>query len=72
MAAEKSIVSAGKIENRILLIIGDKVIIDADLAEFYGVSTKRLNEQVKRNANRFPADFMFQLSSEEKVKVVAN
>ena len=72
MAEEKSIVPVGKIENRILLIRGDKVIIDADLAEFYGVSTKRLNEQVKRNANRFPADFMFQLSSEEKAKVVAN
>ena len=62
MAVEKSIVPVGKIENRILLIRGDKVIIDADLAEFYGVPTKRLNEQVKRNINRFPADFMFQLS----------
>jgi hypothetical protein len=72
MAAEKSIVAVGKIENRILLIRGNKVIIDADLAEFYGVRTKRLNEQVKRNANRFPADFMIQLSSEEKAEVVAN
>jgi hypothetical protein len=72
MAVKKSIVPAGKIENRILLIRGHKVIIDADLAEFYGVPTKRLNEQVKRNTNRFPADFMFQLSSEEKAKVVAN
>jgi len=59
MAVEKSIVPVGKIENRILLIRGGKVIIDADLAEFYGVPTKRLNEQVKRNVNRFPADFMF-------------
>lgn len=72
MAKEKSVVPMGKIENRILLVRGDKVIIDADLAEFYGVPTKRLNEQVKRNANRFPSDFMFQLSSEEKAEVVAN
>ena len=62
----------GKIEQRILLIRGEKVIIDADLAEFYGVPTKRLNEQVKRNKDRFPDDFMFQLSAEEKSEVVAN
>ena len=49
MGNEKAIVSVGKIEQRILLIRGEKVIIDADLAEFYGVPTKRLNEQVKRN-----------------------
>lgn len=47
-------------------------MIDRDLAELYGVTTKRLNEQVKRNANRFPEDFMFQLTSEEKNEVVAN
>lgn len=47
------------------------VILDADLAEFYGVPTKRLNEQVRRNAERFPADFMFQLNPEEKAEVVA-
>ncbi len=46
---------AARIEKSILLIRGEKVIIDADLASFYGVSTKRLNEQVKRNRNRFPA-----------------
>jgi hypothetical protein len=46
---DKSIVPVGKIEQRILLIRGEKVIVDADLAEFYGVPTKRLNEQVKRN-----------------------
>jgi len=72
MAEEKSIVPVGKIENRILLIRGEKVIVDADLAEFYGVPTKRLNEQVKRNANRFPDDFMFQLTKNEKSEVVAN
>ncbi len=60
------------IQQRILLIRGEKVILDADLAEFYGVQTKRLNEQVKRNAGRFPSDFMFQLSQWEKDEVVAN
>jgi hypothetical protein len=56
----------------ILSIRGQKVILDADLATLYGVPTKRLNEQVKRNAERFPSDFVFQLSSEEKAEVVAN
>ena len=72
MDDSKSVVPVGKIENRILLIRGEKVIIDADLAEFYGVPTKRLNEQVKRNKDRFPDDFMFQLSPDEKAEVVAN
>ncbi len=61
-----------RVEQRILVIRGLKVMIDADLAELYGVPTKRLNEQVKRNVERFPADFMFQLSAEEKAEVVAN
>jgi hypothetical protein len=47
-------------------------MIDMDLAELYKVSTRRLNEQVKRNKDRFPADFMFQLTKEEKLEVVAN
>jgi hypothetical protein len=72
MAEGKSIIPVGKIENRILLIRGEKVFIDADLAGFYGVPTKRLNEQVKRNVNRFPDDFMFQLTKNEKSVVVAN
>lgn len=72
MSKPRSIIPIGKIGERILLIHGEKVIIDADLAEFYGVPTKRLNEQVKRNAERFPGDFMFQLVSEEKAEVVAN
>ena len=46
--------------------------MDADLARLYGVTTKRPNEQVKRNRDRFPADFMFQLSAEERAEVVAN
>ncbi len=60
------------VERRILLIRGEKVIVDADLAAFYGVTTKRLNEQVKRNRARFPADFRFQLTGPEKSEVVAN
>jgi len=72
MPEKKAIVPVGKIEQRILFIRGEKVIVDADLAEFYGVPTKRLNEQVKRNKARFPEDFMFQLSLEEKSEVVAN
>ena len=54
-----------RIENRILLVRGHKVLLDADLATLYGVSTKRFNEQVRRNAARFPEDFMFRLSAEE-------
>jgi len=72
MANSKSIVKVGKIQQRILLIRGEKVIIDADLAEAYGVPTRRLNEQVRRNLKRFPGDFMFQLTSEEKAEVIAN
>jgi hypothetical protein len=53
------------IEQRILLIRGQKVLLDSDLAELYGVETRTLNEAVKRNATRFPADFMFRLSQEE-------
>ena len=72
MSPKKAIVPVGRIEQHILLVRGEKVIIDADLAKFYGVPTKRLNEQVKRNKARFPEDFMFQLSSEEKSELVAN
>ena len=47
-------------------------MIDSDIAELYGVTTKRLNEQVKRNPSRFPSNFMFELTKEEKAQVVAN
>ena len=57
---------------RILTLRGHRVVLDADLAELYGVTTKRLNEQVKRNADRFPSDFMFRLTAREKAEVVAN
>lgn len=61
-----------KIDRAILIIRGQKVMIDNDLAEIFGVKTYRLNEQVKRNRDRFPADFMFQLTAEEKQEVIAN
>jgi hypothetical protein len=54
--------SADDLRSRILTIRGQKVILDADLAAIYGVTTKRLNEQVKRNLRRFPGDFLFQLT----------
>jgi len=60
-----SIVQTEQIERLILLIRGYKVMLDADLAALYGVTTKRLNEQVRRNIARFPNDFMFQLTREE-------
>jgi phage regulator Rha-like protein len=53
------------VESRILILRQQRVILDSDLAELYGVSVSRLNEQVKRNRQRFPADFMFQLNSNE-------
>lgn len=58
-------VSVQFIERRIYLIRGHKVMIDIDLAELYGVSTRELNQQVQRNRKRFPDDFMFQLTKEE-------
>lgn len=63
------VVRAGQ---RILLLRGQKVLVDADLAELYAVSTKRLNQQTRRNAERFPADFVFELTPQEKAEVVAN
>jgi len=63
--ATKSALPAERIENRILLIRGQKVLIDADLAALYGVQTRALNQAVKRNAERFPGDFMFRLSVKE-------
>ena len=70
--AMKDLLPTERIERTILLIRGQKVILDMDLARLYGVTTKRLNEQVKRNRKRFPADFMFRLTVEEKAEVVAN
>lgn len=63
--ASKIAVPIERIENRILLVRGLKVLLDADLAALYGVQTRALNQAVKRNAERFPADFMFRLSARE-------
>jgi hypothetical protein len=68
----KELIPGEMIERKIFLTRGEKVMLDADLAALYGVTTKRLNEQVKRNRARFPKDFMFQLTEEEKAEVVAN
>ena len=72
MKDKESIIPAARIERSILVIRGEKVMLDADLAVLYGVTTKRLNEQVKRNRDRFPKDFIFQLTEREKREVVAN
>jgi len=61
----KSLVPIEVIEKKILLIGGQKAMLDSDLATLYRVTTKRLNEQVRRNLKRFPPDFMYQLSKEE-------
>ena len=53
------------VESRILILRHQRVILDSDLAELYGVTVKRLNQQVNRNQERFPADFMFRLSAKE-------
>lgn len=65
MTNKALIASVEQIESQIFLIRGQKVMLDADLAELYGVETKRFNEQVRRNSERFPEDFMFQLTAEE-------
>ncbi|HVP57312.1 MAG TPA: ORF6N domain-containing protein [bacterium] len=62
-------VRVGTIQQRVLLVRSEKVIIDADSAEFYGVSTKALNQAVRRNRGRFPVDFMFYLTESEKSEV---
>lgn len=67
MAKRKSasLIPAERIERRIVLLRGHKVLLDRDLAELYEVEVKQLNQAVKRNVERFPADFMFQLSEKE-------
>jgi len=62
---KRAIVLSRRVESRILVLRGHRVILDADLAELYGVEVKRLNQQVKRNIDRFPGDFVLQLSSAE-------
>jgi hypothetical protein len=65
MKTSAPLIPAERIERRILLLRGQKVLLDFQLAELYGVATKTLNQAVKRNAERFPEDFMFQLNEEE-------
>ncbi|OGA30786.1 MAG: hypothetical protein A3I65_12135 [Betaproteobacteria bacterium RIFCSPLOWO2_02_FULL_68_150] len=65
-------VPSERISSRILLVRGQRILVDADLAALYGVRTKALNQAVKRNADRFPEDFMFQLTQVEKAEVVTN
>jgi len=72
MAGDKFIIPTERVYQCILVIRGLRVVLDADLAKLFGVTTKRLNEQVKRNPDRFSEDFMFQLTAEEKAEVVAN
>ena len=62
MDGQVSLVPVERIERAIILVRGEKVMLDSELAKIYGVTTKRLNEQVRRNLNRFPSDFMFQLT----------
>lgn len=61
MTKQNVMVLTRRVETKILVMRGRRVILDSDLAELYGVEVKRLNQQVKRNANRFPSDFVFQV-----------
>ena len=65
MASKQLLIPAERIEQAILLLRGEKVMLDRDLAELYAVETFNLNKAVKRNIDRFPPDFMFQLTKEE-------
>ncbi len=72
MPKDTELILVDQIEPMILEFRGHKVMLDSDLAALYGTTTKRLNEQVKRNRERFPATFMFALTEQEKAEVVAN
>jgi hypothetical protein len=72
MAGNDKLILVDKIESLILDVRGQKVMLDNDLANLYGSSTKVLNQAVKRNRDRFPADFLFQLNAREKREVVTN
>jgi hypothetical protein len=72
MENSMNLIPVERIEHSILLIRGKKVIMDRDLAALYGVQTKALNQAVSRNERRFPPDFMFRLTKEEKAELVTN
>ena len=65
MTIDKGLMPTELIQSKIMVIRGEKVMIDRDLAELYGVETKQLKRAVRRNLHRFPSDFMFELSREE-------
>lgn len=69
MSTDSPLVSQRQIEDAVLALRGEKVLLDADLADLYGVTTKALNQAVKRNQSRFPNDFMFRLSPEETAQL---
>lgn len=68
--ADTSLVPVEIIQTRILVLRGVRVLLDRDLARLYGVSTKQLNQQIKRNPRKFPPDFVFELTPDEKTEVV--
>jgi hypothetical protein len=72
MIKPDSLIPQERIERTIIVLRGQKVMLDADIATLYGVTTRRLKEQVRRNPDRFPPDFMFELTPEETAEVVAN
>jgi len=72
MTADKGLVPIDLIQSKIIILRDEKVMIDRDLAELYGVSTKALNQAATRNRKRFPPDFMFRLFSQEKEELVTN
>jgi ORF6N domain len=72
MATEPDIIVIDQIEPMIVTLRGHKVMLDIDLAALYGTTTKRLNQQVKRNRGRFPSTFMFRLTEAEKQELVTN
>jgi hypothetical protein len=71
MSSRDAVVALDRVESLILSIRGRRVILDSDLARLYGVTTSRLNEQVKRNPDRFPPDFMFRLSRQEFTALIS-
>ncbi len=71
VVTKNSLLPIDVIQNKILFIRGQKVLIDRDLAKLYDAPTMRLNEAVKRNIQRFPSDFMFQLSEEENSTLIS-
>jgi hypothetical protein len=68
----RPVIPVGKIEQAILLIRGERIILDSDLSRLFGVDTKVLNQAVRRNMDRFPRDFLFRLTQGEKSEVVTN